>query len=499
MAAGRLVAGRYRLDDRIGSGGMGVVWRAHDNRLDRIVAVKQLLITPGLSEAATDEASRRALREGRIAARLHHPHAIAVYDVAEADNHPWLIMEYLPSVSLAAMLDERPLIGHIETARIGAQVASALAAAHAAGIVHRDVKPANVLIGAGGNVKITDFGISRATGDVTVTATGMVAGTPAFLSPEVARGVNPEPPSDVFSLGSTLYMMVEGHPPFGRSENTLALLHAVAAGAVDAPRNIGPLTPLLTEMLRVDPAERPTMRQVQAGLERVAAGGPAVIAPRVDTPTVANPTVATPTVAQQGPRARPAPRVHAATAIEPAPTTHSTRHAPEPRRRAPQPVAPPKKQRRSFTAVPALVVVGVLAAIAIFVAVIATSDRPNNGSDGSGSTTGTSSETGGTGAMSFDNMSQFVRSYYANLPSDTLASWIRLTRNYQAKTGGQSNYDQFWAGVKSVTVEDVSPRDASSVTVELNYEMTNGSKSTETRWIELVPDVDGLYIEDSGV
>lgn len=494
MAAGRLVAGRYRLDDRIGSGGMGVVWRAHDNRLDRIVAVKQLLITPGLSAAATEEASRRALREGRIAARLHHPHAIAVYDVAEADHHPWLIMEYLPSVSLAAMLDERPLIGHIETARIGAQVASALAAAHAAGIVHRDVKPANVLIGAGGNVKITDFGISRATGDVTVTATGMVAGTPAFLSPEVARGDYPEPPSDVFSLGSTLYMMSEGHPPFGRSENTLALLHAVAAGAIDAPRNIGPLTPLLSEMLRVDPAERPTMRQVQAGLEQVAAGGrgPAVITPRVDTPTVASPTVA-----QQRPPVRPAPRVHAATAVQAAPTP-ATRHAPEPRRRAPQPVAPPKR-RRSITAVPALVVVGVLAAIAILVAVIATSDRPTNSPDGPGATTETSSETGGTGAMSFDNMSQFVKSYYANLPSDTLASWIRLTKNYQAKTGGRSNYDQYWARVKSVTVEDVSPRDASSVSVQLKYEMNDGSTSTETRWIELVPDVDGLYIEDSGV
>ncbi len=488
MAAGRLVAGRYRLDDRIGSGGMGVVWRAHDNRLDRIVAVKQLLITPGLSAEATEEASRRALREGRIAARLHHPHAIAVYDVAEADNHPWLIMEYLPSVSLAAMLDERPLIGHVEAARIGAQVASALAAAHAAGIVHRDVKPANVLIGAGGNVKITDFGISRATGDVTVTATGMVAGTPAFLSPEVARGDYPEPPSDVFSLGSTLYMMVEGHPPFGRSENTLALLHAVAAGAIDAPRNVGPLTPLLLEMLRVDPAERPTMRQVQAGLERVAAGGggQAVATPSRPTPNMTPPTVAT----QRAPQ-RPAPRVRAATAVQPAPT----QHVPDPRRRAPQPVAPAKR-RRSFTAVPALVLVAALAAIAILVAVFVTSDKSR---DASGSSTVTSSETGGTGAMSFDNMSQFVKSYYANLPSDTLASWIRLTKNYQAKTGGRSNYDQFWAGVKSVSVEDVSPRDASSVTVQLKYEMTNGSESTETRWIELVPDVDGLYLEDSGV
>ncbi|SDH61731.1 hypothetical protein SAMN05192558_12254 [Actinokineospora alba] len=269
-----MVAGRYRLGSRIGSGAMGVVWQAHDDRLHRTVAVKQLLSQPGLSAEQAEEARQRAMREGRIAARLAHPNAITVYDVAEHDGEPWLIMEYLPSKSLATVLNEREYLAPVEAARIGSQIAAALVAAHAAGIVHRDVKPANVLLGEDGTVKITDFGISRATGDITVTATGMLAGTPAYLAPEVAKGENPTSAADVFSLGSTLYTAVEGHSPFGLSENTLALLYAVAAGKVQPPRQAGVLTALLMQLLRADPNERPTMTAARDALAAVAAGKP---------------------------------------------------------------------------------------------------------------------------------------------------------------------------------------------------------------------------------
>src|SRR5919198_210300 len=176
------------------------------------------------------------MREGRIAARLQHQHAISVYDVAEDEGQPVLVMEYLPSTSLAAMMSEHGPLPPREVARVGAQVASALGAAHAAGVVHRDIKPGNILLGDDGTVKITDFGISRATDDVTVTKTGLIAGTPAYLAPEVAVGRDPAPPSDVFSLGSTLYAAVEGEPPFGLSENTLGLLHRVAAGRIVPPQ-----------------------------------------------------------------------------------------------------------------------------------------------------------------------------------------------------------------------------------------------------------------------
>ena len=189
---GHVVAGRYRLLERIGGGGMGAVWLASDELLGRRVAVKQVLPPPGADATVTDQQRQRALREGRIAARLSHPHAISVYDVAVEDGAPWLVMEYLPSRSLAEVLTEDGTLGVDQVAQIGAQVADALAATHAAGIVHRDVKPANVLIGRGprvdGLVKITDFGISHARDDVTLTQTGQITGTPAFLAPEVARG-----------------------------------------------------------------------------------------------------------------------------------------------------------------------------------------------------------------------------------------------------------------------------------------------------------------------
>jgi serine/threonine protein kinase len=268
----QFVAGRYRLVERIGTGAMGVVWRAHDERLNRTVAVKKLLLPPGLPEDEATEAVARCLREGRIAARLHHTNAISVYDVVDEDGVPCLIMEYLPSKSLAQALGDYGPMEPREVARIGAQAAAALAAAHAAGIVHRDIKPGNILLGDDGSVKITDFGISRATDDVTVTKTGMIAGTPAYLAPEVAVGKDPGPASDVFSLGSTLFAAVEGEPPFGLSENTLGLLHAVAAGKINPPRYAGPLTDVLLSMLATEPAHRPSTSKTRDMLAAVGRG-----------------------------------------------------------------------------------------------------------------------------------------------------------------------------------------------------------------------------------
>ncbi|MGK8522819.1 protein kinase domain-containing protein [Nocardia asteroides] len=267
-----MIAGRYRLTDPIGTGAMGVVWRATDILLQRTVAVKQVLLGPGLSGSAKLEAKRRAMREGRIAARLHHPNAITVFDVAEEDGQPWLVMEYMDAPSLATKLSGDRTLAPIEVAEIGAQAASALAAAHEAGIMHRDVKPANLLVADDGTVKITDFGISRAVGDVTVTATGFLAGTPAYLAPEVARGEDPEPASDVFALGSTLYAAVQGTPPFGEGDNPLALLHAVARAEIPPPDAAGPLGPVLMRLLAPAVGDRPSMREAKAALEAVAAG-----------------------------------------------------------------------------------------------------------------------------------------------------------------------------------------------------------------------------------
>ncbi|MPZ66547.1 MAG: protein kinase [Pseudonocardiaceae bacterium] len=270
MDEGQVVAGHYRVLERVGSGGMGVVWRASDERLQRVVAVKQLLLQPGLSAAETESARQRTLREARIAARLQHPNAIVVFDVAEHNGEPCLVLEYMASRSLAAVLDDRGSLPASEVAGIGRQIASGLAAAHAAGIVHRDVKPGNVLIDDAGIAKITDFGVSRAAGDVTVTQTGIMAGTPAYLAPEVARGQEPTPASDVFSLGATLYAAVEGRVPFGETDNQLAMLHAAAAGRVEPPQRAGPLTGMLMNLLQADPAKRPEMAQAATGLAAAA-------------------------------------------------------------------------------------------------------------------------------------------------------------------------------------------------------------------------------------
>ncbi|MCW2583646.1 MAG: serine/threonine protein kinase, partial [Klenkia sp.] len=267
IGPGYRVAGRYRLLSRLGGGGMGAVWLATDERLGREVAVKQVVLPPGVDPAVAEEHRARTMREGRIAARVSHPHAISVYDVAEDGGQPWLVMEHLPSRSLADVLSADGVLPVQQVAQIGAQLADALVATHAAGIVHRDVKPGNVLVGQGdrleGLVKITDFGISHAQGDVRLTQTGMLTGTPAFLSPEVARGQEPGPAGDVFSLGATLYTCLEGDPPFGSSGNSLEMLHRAAAGDVRPPQRSGALTATIERMLGTDPAARPTMAQVR--------------------------------------------------------------------------------------------------------------------------------------------------------------------------------------------------------------------------------------------
>ncbi|MFC9998549.1 protein kinase [Nocardia sp. NPDC127526] len=262
-----LVAGRYRLQSKLGGGGMGAVWLAHDRMLKRDVAIKQVLSIAGLDEREADEVRRRIMHEGRVAAKLSHEHAIAVYDVVLEAGEPWLVMEYLPSRSVAKALSLVDLLSPIEVAQIGAQVADALAAAHTAGIVHRDIKPGNILVADRGDevgmVKLSDFGISSAAGEPSDEIGDVITGTPAYLPPEVARGAQPTTASDVFSLGATLYTAIEGRPPYGFDDDSNVIVERAAMAQIIPPERTGVLTAALLHMMEPAPQRRPTMTEAR--------------------------------------------------------------------------------------------------------------------------------------------------------------------------------------------------------------------------------------------
>ncbi|MGW4835876.1 protein kinase domain-containing protein [Streptomyces globisporus] len=260
--AGLVLAGRYRLGDVLGRGGMGKVWRAHDEVLHRTVAVKEL--TAGLYVAEADRLvlHARTQKEARAAARITHPGVVTVHDVIEYDNRPWIVMQYVDGPSLADAAKESGEVAPREAARIGLHVLSALRAAHGAGVLHRDVKPGNVLLARDGQVLLTDFGIAAIEGDSTITRTGELVGSIDYLAPERVRGGDPGPASDLWSLGATLYTAVEGTSPFRRT-SPISTMQAVVTEEPPAPVNAGPLGAVITALLRKDPAERPTAAQTE--------------------------------------------------------------------------------------------------------------------------------------------------------------------------------------------------------------------------------------------
>ncbi|MER5459289.1 serine/threonine-protein kinase [Streptomyces sp. NPDC002668] len=278
---GLLLAGRYRLSETIGSGGMGKVWRAHDEVLHRVVAVKELTAGRYASEADRIVLHARTQKEARAAARISHPGVVTVHDVLEHDSRPWIVMQYVDGPSLADAAKESGRIHALEAARVGLHVLRALGAAHAAGVLHRDVKPANVLLSRDGRVLITDFGIASIEGDSTITRTGEIVGSIDYLAPERVRGADPGPASDLWSLGATLYAAVEGESPFRRS-SPLATMQAVVAEEPRRPESAGLLTPVIMELLRKDPATRPSAAEAERMLLQAMDGrGPAAKQPQV--------------------------------------------------------------------------------------------------------------------------------------------------------------------------------------------------------------------------
>jgi eukaryotic-like serine/threonine-protein kinase len=526
-AEDELIAGRYRLVSRLGSGAMGVVWQGQDERLHRTVAIKQLLLSSGMSDPEADEANRRAMREGRITARMQHPNAVAVYDVVEHNGRPCLIMEYLPSRSLSTVLSMQGVLTPGEVARIGNQIASALAAAHQAGIVHRDIKPGNVLLADDGTVKITDFGISHAVGDVTVTATGILAGTPAYLAPEVARGGSASFASDVFSLGSTLYTALEGTPPFGLDNNAIAMLHHVASGEITPPRQSGPLTALLLRLLQCNPEQRPTMQQAQEALATLAAG---IAAPQGGPSAVPTRPI------RNDPPVEPAPAAQQATLVS-APPERTTRPVPPINMNPPADQPPVNGDDRPGTPrflVGALVIL--LLAAGALVAVLVSYGSVTSDGDSTAAIPPSASErpeqspqppstqpepssprqvipptisaaptTSAEPTVPADpsisaapgnpqgTPQQAITDYYALMPRNLTAGWERLTADYQQNhAGGFTGYENFWNPVQRVTVLDVSANQDGAVDATVEYVFKDGRVIEERASYGLVAE-DGTW------
>ncbi|MDH6541558.1 serine/threonine-protein kinase [Streptomyces sp. SPB4] len=252
---GRLLARRYRLGAVLGKGGMGTVWRAEDEVLGRTVAVKELRFSTGVDEDEKRRLITRTLREAKAIARIRSEGAVTVFDVVDEDGRPWIVMELVEGASLAEFVRENGPLTPRRAAEVGLAVLDVLRAAHGQGILHRDVKPSNVLIAASGRVVLTDFGIAQVEGDPSITSTGMLVGAPSYISPERARGQKPGPPADMWSLGGLLYAAVEGVPPYDKG-SALATLTAVMTEPVDPPKNAGPLTEIIYGLLVKDPAGR---------------------------------------------------------------------------------------------------------------------------------------------------------------------------------------------------------------------------------------------------
>jgi eukaryotic-like serine/threonine-protein kinase len=497
----RTIAGRYEVLKEIGRGGMGAVWLCRDQLLGREVAVKQLGGLPG--ETAPHLA--RALREARASAALTHPNVVSIYDAVEDGDHVWLVMEHVPSQTLSALTKKEGPLPPRRAARIGAQIADGLAAAHAGGTIHRDVKPGNILVADGDLAKISDFGIARHVDDETLTQTGMVTGTPQYFSPQLARGASATPADDLWALGATLFTMVEGQPPWPHEPNALAMLVHIAENAPPRPSTTEPLRTLITRMLSVDPADRPEMAAVASELHAIAGDDD----DGTDPPTLAF-AAGPPTVERER---KPVETPASAPVVAPLP-------APVPA--GPEPSYTPREEsdRRRWLPIAALLAALVLlgaAGAALLFGGGDNEDPATTANDTSRESTSPSTEESPTDSEPEETASseappaattpeatvsdtelteepatdaaQFVTDYYALLPSNTKSAWDLLSDEMQDEVGSYGSYKGFWDTIDSVSVNGASESSGGQVTVELTYSSDAGTES-ETRLIT---------VDDTGV
>lgn len=463
-----VIAGRYTPEREIGRGGMGAVWLARDEVLGRDVAIKRIGMAPGAESADLE----RAQREARLAARLNHPHVVAVFDLVTDGDARWLVMEYVEGVTLAELVRREGALLPDEAARMLGQVADALAAAHSAGIVHRDVKPSNILVTADGQVKLSDFGIARAEADASLTQTGLVTGSPAYLAPEVASGELATSASDVWSLGATLYHALAGQAPYEVGQNLMGALYRIVHE--DPPRfaNAGWLGPLLESTMTKQPADRWTMGEVRDFLH--AGQSAAGTTPRpVPVPVSGLETDLDPTRTQRF--ADPLPRPAAPPPAAPTPPT---------------PTSPPRERARRTPSGPVLVAltVALLAGLIVWAVLASGPDDDGTADPGSGDPSSRSSAPTGDATPTADSMETFMEDYLATAPSDPEAGFRMLTPEFQEESGGLDGYTGFWGRVVSADLVSFSADpEALTVTYTVEYVMEDqDQKVSDTVSLALV-------------
>ncbi|RYC14549.1 serine/threonine-protein kinase [Nocardioides zhouii] len=462
-----MIAGRYRLGREIGRGGSGTVHLAVDEVLGRQVAIKRI----GMIAGSDDVERERAEREARLAAALNHPHVVSVFDLVDEADVRWLVMEYVDGQTLGERVRSTGPLDAAEAAALLGQTADALVEAHAHGIVHRDVKPSNILI-AGANAKLNDFGIARSADDASLTQTGLVTGSPAYLAPEVASGSSATPASDVWSLGATLYHAVTGAPPYDVGDNLLGALYKIVHE--DPPRlpDDHPMAGLLTVMMTHDPEQRWSMRQVRDELGRISRGGRSTVA------AGASPSVR---------------------AVEQEPTGVLPAVRPSP---LPKAARPP---RRHWGWIAVAAVAAVAAIVAAYV--LAGRGAPEASGEDPSESSQTSSTDEPTDATPAEpspeevrqQMDAFITSYLSTVTSDPRAAFDQLTPGFQEASDGYDGYIAWWSKVQSaeLTSIDSNPSD-STVAYTVNYLMKTGRTTTSRVRLQLQADGDGFLIAGEG-
>ncbi|MCW2814285.1 MAG: serine/threonine protein kinase [Nocardioides sp.] len=470
-----MIGDRYSLDREIGRGGMGAVWLGRDEVLGRSVALKRVGVAPGGSSPDL----MRAEREARIAASLNHPNIVGVFDLVDDGDQQYLVMEYVEGATLADVVREQGALPQQQAARILAQVASALSAAHASGVVHRDVKPSNILVREDGQVKLSDFGIARSEADASLTQTGLVTGSPAYLSPEVASGKLATPASDVWSLGATLYHALAGRPPYDVGDNVLGALYQIVNEPPPRLPDAGEMNPVLLATMAHDPRRRWSMPDVAGVLDLLAAdSGPG-------TRTTPRPVAPPPDPVGATQQLRSVP--------DPGPTPVPVAAvAPTPTEVQPSPTAEPQRRRRLPLAVGGLVLL-----LLAVIAVLALMDDPQDTTVAPGADTPSSSSTATSprptssapttpAPPTEQELEDFVATYLSTASADPEAGYELLTPDFQAASGGLDGYSGFWGDVTDATLLSVSA-DAENLTVNYTYVYVTGAgEETDDVSLQLV-------------